>query len=134
MDAAGQVAESSAASIALFERSRGWTAPRDVVFGGVTLDVVEDVCRELELPFRREAIEPQRLAAADEVLLCNATLGLRAVTRLDGRSIGGGHPGPAFARLAARFAEVVGLDPVAQALAFLRTAPGDRGVHKPDER
>jgi D-alanine transaminase len=43
------------------------------------------------------------LASADEVLICFASRGVLAVTRLDGRAVGAGQPGPVWRRLYADF-------------------------------
>jgi D-alanine transaminase len=74
-------------------------------------EILPGTTRELALALAREAglavvvapVAAARLAAADEILLCNASGGLTPVTRLDGRPVGDGRPGPVWRRLAADF-------------------------------
>ena len=48
------------------------------------------------------------LDGADEIMLCFASRGVLAVTRLDGRAIGGGRPGPVWRRLYQEFEDYRG--------------------------
>jgi branched-chain amino acid aminotransferase len=63
-------------------------------------------------------LTPDDLATADEVLLASTPFCLLPATRLDGRPIGDGRPGPVFHRLLAAWSEMVELDIAAQATQF----------------
>jgi D-alanine transaminase len=74
-------------------------------------EILPGTTRELALALAREAgigavvapVAAARLAAATEILVLNASGGVQPVTRLDGRPVGDGRPGPVFRRLAAAF-------------------------------
>ena len=67
------------------------------------------------------------VAAADEVFLSSTPFCLIPVTWLDGRPIGGGQPGPMFARLIAAWNRQAGLDIPAQARRFSRRLGKQQG-------
>ena len=104
LDSAGFVAEASGMN--LFAVSNGLlrTPP---AYGGILRGVTRDALIELapeagygveELPLNR-----YDLYTANEVFLCGTAAELIGVTRLDGRVIGTGTPGPVTRDLAARF-------------------------------
>jgi D-alanine transaminase len=86
-----------------------------LVLSGVTREVVLDLCRELDIPAREEAITDSDLRASEEIFLTGTTTDVLGITRLDGVSIGGGRPGPVTARLYDALAERLGLTPVPSA-------------------
>lgn len=76
------------------------TPPQDwQVLPGTTRDVVNEVAPRAGIPTAHRRIGRAELLAAQEVMVSAAGSGLRAVTRLDGRAVGDGLPGPVFRRL-----------------------------------
>jgi D-alanine transaminase len=73
---------------------------------GTTQEVVTEIAAELGIPVRFAAVTEAELRAADEVFIGAATIGPVAVTRLDGKPVGDGVPGPVWRRIRTRF-EVV---------------------------
>ncbi|MCG2633328.1 MAG: aminotransferase class IV [Gammaproteobacteria bacterium] len=66
---------------------------------GVTRDLVLDLCRNENLPVSEEPISEGDLSNAEEVWLTSSTREVLAVTRLDGKPVGEGEPGPLWQRV-----------------------------------
>jgi branched-chain amino acid aminotransferase len=82
--------------------------PRDRILPGVTLGVVEDLCRHLGVPFGERPVTVSDLGRASEVLLANTTYCLAGVSRLGDRSVP--FPGPTLDRLLDAWSQWVGAD------------------------
>lgn len=99
LDARGFVAETNATHLFCVHRGVVQT-PRAVACPeGVTRATVLDLCADHELPCEVTDLSLYDFYRADEVF-CSGTMGeLAAVTRIDGRTIGDGTPGPVTRRL-----------------------------------
>ena len=75
-------------------------APRTGVLPGVTLGLVLELCAELGMPVV-DRPPPADPGAIDELAITSSGRGIWPATRLDGRPVGPGRPGPVVARLAA---------------------------------
>ena len=75
--------------------------PREVI--GEILQGGAEVCREAGIPFELRRISRNEVLAADELLLSSATKEVLAITRLDGRPVGKGVPGPICQKLHAGY-------------------------------
>jgi D-alanine transaminase len=73
------------------------------ILPGTTRELVLALAREAGIGVTVAPIAAVRLAGAAEILVLNASGGVQPVTRLDGRPVGDGRPGPVFRRLAAGF-------------------------------
>ncbi|MBI5276927.1 MAG: D-amino acid aminotransferase [Burkholderiales bacterium] len=74
--------------------------PRDnLVLQGIRYGVLEELCRLAGVPFELRRVSRDEVLAADEVLLSSATKEVIACTRLDGRPVGNGRPGPIYEQL-----------------------------------
>jgi len=73
------------------------------VLPGITRAEVLALCRAAGLPCLEAPVVADDLERVDEVLLVGTTVEVTAVTRLDGRLLGDGRPGPVARRLAAAF-------------------------------
>jgi branched-chain amino acid aminotransferase len=104
LDSAGYVAEASGMNLfAVSDHTLRTPPPYSGILRGVTRDAVLDLAREAG--YATEEIPQNRydLYTADEVFLTGTAAEVIGVTRLDGRTIGSGSPGPATRDLAARF-------------------------------
>jgi D-alanine transaminase len=61
--------------------------------------VVLELAAHHGLPFEVRDITEAETRAADELWICSSTKEVLPVVILDGRAVGGGAPGPAFARM-----------------------------------
>ncbi len=73
------------------------------ILPGTTREVVSHLAARLGIGCRSGAVNEAMLRSADEIWLAFATRGVIPVTRLDGRPVGVGAPGPLFKRLREAF-------------------------------
>jgi branched-subunit amino acid aminotransferase/4-amino-4-deoxychorismate lyase len=97
LDADGCVTETAGANFLLVKDGVVCSPPRAAVLNGVSLQVTEELCRSLGVPFVERPIPRAELAAADEALLTGTAFGLAGVRRLDGADLA--WPGPICRRL-----------------------------------
>lgn len=69
------------------------------ILDGITRGVLLGLAREAGIPVEEGQFTVETLAHADECFLSNTTMEVMPVTRLDGRPISGGMPGPLTERL-----------------------------------
>jgi len=106
LDQRGFIAETNATHVFLVERGRVRTPRLVACPEGITRASVIELCREHGIAHEETDLTLTEAYRADE-MFCTGTMGeLAAVTKLDGRSIGDGQPGPATARLSALFREL----------------------------
>jgi branched-subunit amino acid aminotransferase/4-amino-4-deoxychorismate lyase len=121
LDESGQVVEASTANVVAYFRGEGIVSPpREAILPGVSLAVLEELAGKLGQRFLHRRLEVEELARADEVLLCSTSPCVWPVTRLAGKPIADGRPGPLARQLLAAWSEMVGLDISAQARRFAR--------------
>lgn len=82
--------------------------PRDhLVLEGIRFSLIEDICREQDIPFELRRITRAEVLDADELLLSSASKEVLPITRLDGIPVGHGAsrgvPGPVYQRLYAGY-------------------------------
>ena len=119
VDRDGFATESSTANLLVYWKKEGLVSPpRDKILPGVTVGALEELARQLSIPFGCRPLTVADVAAADEALLCSTSPCVWSVTRLNGQPIGAGRPGEVVARLQRAWSEMVGLDIVAQARKF----------------
>jgi len=73
------------------------------ILTGITRNRVLGLARSLGLPVREGPIYATSLFQVDELFLTGTTVAVMPVTRVDGRSIAGGEPGPVTRRLLAEY-------------------------------
>ena len=103
LDTRGFIAETNATHLFLVDGGRVLT-PRVVACPeGITRSAVLELCGANGIPFEERDLSLTEAYRADE-MFCSGTMGeLAAVTRVDGRMIGDGRPGPTTRRLAELF-------------------------------
>jgi branched-chain amino acid aminotransferase len=106
LDVRGFVAETNATHVFAVERGMVLTSRLVACPEGITRAVVLDLCRAHGIPHDERDLSLTEVYRADEVF-CTGTMGeLAPVVKVDGRTIGGGRPGPVTARLSALFKEL----------------------------
>src|SRR5262245_37284187 len=105
LDTRGFVAETNATHAFIVTRGDVLT-PRTVACPeGITRAVVLEMCHEQRIPHAERDLSLTEVYRADE-MFCTGTMGeLAAVTKVDGRTIGSGDPGPMTKRLSLLFTE-----------------------------
>ena len=100
----GFMTEASASSAHLVKGGRIVTPPQtNAILPGTTRGVIFDLAAREGVPSERRQVPEAELRDADEILIASAGGGIRAVTTLDGRPVGGGRPGPVYRRIYAAF-------------------------------
>ena len=119
LDSMGFVTETTTANILAYRRSVGLlTPPRHKLLPGISLGMISDLATELGVPFLERDMRPDDLTSSDELLMMSTSPCLLPVVRLNGKSIGDGHPGEVFRRLINAWSDRVGLDIISQARKF----------------
>ena len=81
--------------------------PKDnLILEGIRYRFIEELCIEGGIPFEARRISRAEVEEADEILLSSATKEVISVTRLDGRPVGDGTPGPVGQSLYAAYQQV----------------------------
>lgn len=70
---------------------------------GITRLSVEELCRDLGMPFAIRPLPVEELREADEIFLATTAGGIMPASRIDGRIMGNDRPGPVSARLRETF-------------------------------
>lgn len=96
----GMLTEGSSSNVWLVRGGRVMGVPRDrQVLEGIRFGLLEELCASAGIPFELRRITREDVFAADELLVSSATKEVLPVTRLDGRPVGDGRPGPVWRRL-----------------------------------
>lgn len=96
----GLLREASASTVHVVQAGRLLTPPNSShILPGMTRSVVEELADELGIPRETRPVSEAELRAADEIWLASSTRNVSAVTRLDGRPVGAGVPGPLWQRM-----------------------------------
>ena len=100
----GFLSEAAASNMWVVKGGRLVGTPRDnLVLEGIRYGLFESLCREAGIPFELRRLTREEVFAADELLVSSATKEVLPVTRLDGKPIGTGRPGPIYQSLYAGY-------------------------------
>lgn len=110
----GRVLEGAGSNLFCVRRGEIQTPPKGPgILSGITREVVIQLAREGGRALIEKDLTPEDLAGADEVFLTGTTVEVLPVTRVDGRTIGDGRPGPISLDLYRRFLESIRNDAAA---------------------
>jgi branched-subunit amino acid aminotransferase/4-amino-4-deoxychorismate lyase len=110
LDLEGNVTETSTANFLIVERDTIVSPPAASILPGFIRAMVIELAATLGIPFVERDFQPLAVQAAREAMITSTPYCLMSVTRLNGRPIGDGQPGPVFRRLLTTWSEAVGLD------------------------
>ncbi len=92
--------EGAASNIFVVQNGTLLAPPKDnLMLPGITYDVVLELARASGISCEVRRVKKEEVLGADELLLTSSTREVLAITRLDGKPVGNGRPGPMFARL-----------------------------------
>jgi D-alanine transaminase len=93
----GELTEASASAVHVVLDGTLVVPPQShQILPGTTRGVGEELAARVALPCRAARVSEAQLRAADEIWLSAATREVQPVTRLDGRAVGSGKPGPVW--------------------------------------
>jgi D-alanine transaminase len=100
----GFLSEAAASNVWVVKDGTVIGTPKDnLVLEGIRYGLIESLCRDAGIPFELRRVSREEVLAADELLLSSATKEVLAITRLDGKAVGNGKPGPTYQRLYAGY-------------------------------
>jgi D-alanine transaminase len=96
----GFMSEGAASNVWVVRNGVVLGPPKDhLVLEGIRYGLIEQLCRDAGIPFELRRITRDEVATADEIILSSATKEVLPCTRLDGKPVANGKPGPIYARL-----------------------------------
>lgn len=100
----GWLSEAAASNVWVVKDGVVLGPPKDnLVLEGIRYGLLEELCSRAGVPFELRRVSRDEVLAADEILLTSATKEVLPCTRLDGRPVGNGKPGPIYERLFAGY-------------------------------
>jgi len=97
---AGEVTEGAASNVFIVKNGSVITPPTGPkLLPGITRDLIVELCAANKVPCLERVIVEAELHGADEIWLTSSTKEILPVTRLNDKPVGGGKPGPVWARL-----------------------------------
>jgi len=104
----GRMTEGSASNIFIVLKGTLVTPPKGpFILPGVTRDLALELARAHGLACEERAVTESELRNAEELMLSSSTKELLPITRLDGKPVGSGKPGPLHARLHALYQDYI---------------------------
>jgi D-alanine transaminase len=100
----GWLTEGSASSVFIVRDGVILTPPEThLMLPGITYEVVLELAKSHDMAHEVRPVSEAEVRAADEIWVTSSTKEVLAVTRLDGRPVGDGKPGPVFERMLASY-------------------------------
>lgn len=94
------LSEAAASNVWVVKDGQVFGAPKDhLVLEGIRYGLIQEICEAQGIPFTLCRIPREEVMSADELLLSSATKEVLPITRLDGKPVGQGLPGPVYAKL-----------------------------------
>jgi D-alanine transaminase len=104
----GRMTEGSASNIFVVLKGTLVTPPKGpFILPGVTRDLALELAHAHGLACEERTVTESELRSAGEVMLSSSTKELLPITRLDGKPVGSGKPGPLHARLHALYQDYI---------------------------
>ena len=107
-NADGFVTETAAANFLIVRGGTVLSPPRGAILNGVSLQVVEELCRDLSVPFEERRLTVEDCRNADEAMLAGTSYCLAGVRRVAGADLS--MRGPVRRRLFDEWSRRVGID------------------------
>ena len=96
----GEVTEGAASNVFVVKNGVVITPPKGPrLLPGITRDLILEIASANNVANQERDIRAEELQNADEIWFTSSTREILPVTRLDGRPVGDGHPGPVWKRM-----------------------------------
>jgi len=104
----GEVREGTSSNVFLAQGGKLRTPSLESgVLQGITREAILELARAAGIPCREDRVGREDLESADEIFFTNTSWGALPVTRLDGKPVGTGKPGPLTRDLGSRLSALV---------------------------
>lgn len=104
----GNVAECTADNIFIARAGHLYTPTiTDGILEGITRNVILELCTKLKIPATEKTLQRHDLYIADECFLTGSAAEVVPITKIDGRVIGSGQPGPITEKLRGAFGHCI---------------------------
>jgi D-alanine transaminase len=104
----GLITEGTRTNIALIRDDTVRTHPLDHhILGGITRDVVLELCRKLKIPVSEQPFHQDQLLDADEIFIMGTTTEICPVIQVNDQLIHGGKPGPMTMKIQTVFRKLI---------------------------
>lgn len=114
LDLQGNVTETGGANFLIVERGTIVSPPTTNILPGISRATVMELAAQLGIPVVERDFQVYNVINADEAFTASTPYCLLPVTKINGLTIGDGHPGPVYRRLLTAWSERVGIDIAAQ--------------------
>jgi len=116
----GMANEGTASNLFIVKDGLIITPPKsEHLLPGITRDLVLELALEGGLPYAEASISVDELEVADEIWITSSTKEVMPVTKLNGRAVDNGHPGPMWERMDALYG-------ACKARLRMRNSPADK--------
>ncbi len=96
----GYLTESSASNIAAVKNGVLLCPPLDnLILHGITYELMIELAQKAGVPLKIRRVSRKEVQTADELLITSSTKEVVPITKLDGRPVGNGQPGPMFRKV-----------------------------------
>ena len=96
----GKLTEASASNVFVVRGGVILSPPKsNLILPGITYDVVVELAQAANLPFEFRDVSEAEVRGADELWVTSSSKEVLAIVQLDGKAVGSGKPGPAFASM-----------------------------------
>ena len=110
LDIHGNLTETGGSNFVIYRDGAVISPRRDNILWGISLTVLSEILKEMDIPLVEDDIQTYDALNADEVWLPTTPYCLGPVVKLNGVEIGGGKPGPMWRKIIGRWSEIVGKD------------------------
>jgi D-alanine transaminase len=96
----GKLTEASASNVFVVRGGLILSPPKSsLILPGITYDVVAEIAQAAGLPIEFRDVAEAEVRGADELWVTSSSKEVLAIVTLDGKSVGGGMPGPVFHKM-----------------------------------
>ncbi|RPI83909.1 MAG: branched-chain amino acid aminotransferase [Planctomycetaceae bacterium] len=114
LDRTDNVTETATANFLMVHKGRVITPPARNTLQGISQQVVAELCEQLKIPFEQTDFQVYDVVNADEAFTSSTPYCILPVTKINGKPIGDGLPGPIYGELLKAWNQLAGLDVAAQ--------------------
>lgn len=114
LDRQDNVTETATANFLMVHKGRVITPTSRNTLQGISQQVVGELCEQLKIPFEQRDFQVYDVVNADEAFTSSTPYCILPVTRINGKPIGDGLPGPIYNELLKAWNQLVGLDVATQ--------------------